>query len=117
MKLCEIEFDEVCDLAREVEEIVDNYLANNEIFARIQGYIKLANDNLIKMEKLIKRHNPSYKKCTFEKIYFNKTALLESYHYKIELLYVDEYHFVESTSIDVGFLIRLLAQLGLIEEN
>lgn len=110
-----IEYHAMCDLTNEVKEIVKNYLANNETFARVQGYIKLANDNLYQVEKQIKQNNLFYEDCTLKNFSFDKSSLLTS-SYEIELYFKDKNNNGKFAHFGVDTLIMLLAECELIED-
>lgn len=103
------------DLRREVQEIVKNHLANNETFARIQGYIQLANDNLDKVEKQVKMNNQFYEHCSLKRFSFNMSSFLTS-SYEIELYFKNPHDVGKFTSFGVDTLIILLSECGLIKD-
>jgi hypothetical protein len=105
----------MCNLTREVKKIVDNYLSNDETFARVQGYIKLANDNLPQVENQIKRNNAYYKDYTLKGFSFDKSSLLTS-SYEIELYFEDVNNNGKFAHFGVDTLIMLLAECSLIED-
>lgn len=109
------EYHAMCDLTREVKEIVKTYLSNNETFARVQGYIKLANDNLCKVEEQIKRNNLFYEHCTLKGFSFDKSSLLTS-SYEIELYFKNQHDEGKFAHFGIDTLIMLLAECGLIED-
>jgi hypothetical protein len=115
MALHNTEYHAMCDLTREIKEMVKNYLANNEIFARVQGYIKLANDNLVKVEKQIKQNNSFYEGCTIESFSFNMSSFLTS-SYEINLYFKNKNNEGKFAHFGVDTLIMLLAECGLIED-
>lgn len=104
------------DLMREVKEIVNTYLSNNETFARVQGYIKVANDNLAQVEKQIKRNNLFYEHCSLKSFSFDKSSLLTS-SYEIELYFKNQHNEGKFAHFGVDTLIILLAECGLIKDE
>lgn len=87
MGLYNDEYNAIYDFKRAVRALVNNYLAQNETFARLQKYIQLANDNIEKVGEQIKENNLYYEDCTFVGFSFDKSSLLTpSYemtlHYK-----------------------------------
>lgn len=115
MALHNTEYHAMCDLTREVREMVKNHLANNETFARVQGYIKLANDNLREVEEQIKRNNLFYEHCTLKGFSFDMSSLLTS-SYEIELYFKNQRDEGKFAHFGVDTLIMLLAECGLIED-
>lgn len=105
----------MCNLTHEVKEMVNAYLSNNETFARVQGYIKLANDNIRQVEKQIKQNNLFYENCTLKGFSFDKSSLLTS-SYEIELYFKDRNDNGKFAHFGVDTLIMLLAECGLIED-
>lgn len=105
----------MCNLTREVKKIVDTYLSNDETFARMQGYIKLANDNIRQVEKQIKQNNLFYENCTLKGFSFDKSSLLTS-SYEIELYFKDRNDNGKFAHFGVDTLIMLLAECGLIKD-
>lgn len=69
-----------------VRELINNYLEQNETFARLQGYIQLANDNIDIVGKQIQQNNLLYEDCTFVKFSFNKTSFV-AHVYEMTLHY------------------------------
>lgn len=86
MGLYNDEYNAIYDFKRAVRALVNDYLEQNETFARLQGYIQLANDNIEKVGKQIQQNNLYYEDCTFVKFSFNKTSLLAS-SYEMTLHY------------------------------
>lgn len=109
------EYHALCDLNREIQEIVKNYLSNNETFARVQSYIKLANDNLSQLEKQIKQNNLFYEGCTIKSFSFNMSSFLTS-SYEINLYFKNKNNEGKFAHFGVDTLIMLLAECGLIED-
>lgn len=115
MSLHNTEYHSISKLKHEVQEIVNNYLSNNETFARVQQYIKLANDNLAKMEKQIKRNNHFYNGCSLKEFSFDKSSLL-TFSYEIKLYYKNQFDEGKSVRFGVDTLIMALAECNLIED-
>lgn len=115
MALHNTEYHAMCDLAREVRAMVKNHLANNETFARVQSYIKLANTNLAIVEKQVKKNNLFYANCTFKGFSFDMSSLLTS-SYEIELYFKNQYDEGKFSHFGVDVLIMLLAECGLLED-
>ena len=115
MALHNTEYHAICDLTRDIKKMVKNYLTNNEIFVRVQGYIKLANDNLPRVEQQVKKNNLFYKHCTFKNFSFNMGSLLTS-AYEIELYFKNQHDEGKFTQFGVDTFIILLAECGLIED-
>ena len=109
------EYHAMCDLSRKVREMVNSFLAKDETFARIQGYIKLANDNIERIEKQVKNNNSFYEHCNLKEFYFNKSSLLTS-SYEIELYYKDTNNNGKFSHFGVDTLIMLLAECELIKD-
>lgn len=87
MGLYNDEYNAIYDFKRSVRALVNNYLAQNETFARLQSYIELANANIEKVGEQIKANNLYYEDCTFVGFSFVKASLLTpvyemSLHYK-----------------------------------
>ena len=87
MGLYNDEYNAIYNFKRAVSKLVNDYLLQDETFARLQGYIQLANDNIEKVGEQIKANNLYYEDCTFVGFSFDKTSLLApSYemtlHYK-----------------------------------
>lgn len=87
MGLYNDEYNAIYNFKRAVRKLVNDYLLQDETFARLQGYIQLANDNIEKVGEQIKANNLYYEDCTFVEFSFDKTSLLApSYemtlHYK-----------------------------------
>lgn len=86
MGLYNDEYNAIYDFKRAVRALVNDYLAQNETFARLQGYIQLANDNIEKVGKQIQQNNLYYEDCTFVKFSFNKASFVAPV-YEITLHY------------------------------
>lgn len=110
------EYHAMGNLTREVKEMVKNYLANNETFARVQGYIKLANDNLERVEQQVKKNNLFYEHCTFKDFSFDMGSLLTS-SYEIELYFKNQHGEGKFSHFGVDTLIILLDECGLLEDT
>lgn len=87
MGLYNTEYNAIYDFKRAVRKMVNDYLAQDETFARLQNYIELANTNIEKVGEQIKANNLYYEDCTFVSFSFDKSSLLTpSYemtlHYK-----------------------------------
>lgn len=87
MGLYNDEYNAIYNFKRAVRKLVNDYLLQDETFARLQGYIQLANDNIEKVGEQIKANNLYYEDCTFVGFSFDKASLLTpSYemtlHYK-----------------------------------
>ena len=78
MGLYKTEYSAIYDLKRAVRKMVNDYLAQDETFARLQNYIELANTNIEKVGEQIKANNLYYEDCTFVGFSFNKASLLTS---------------------------------------
>ena len=86
MGLYNDEYNAIYDFKRAMRELINNYLEQNETFARLQGYIQLANDNIEKVGKQIQQNNLYYEDCTFVKFSFNKASFIAPV-YEITLHY------------------------------
>jgi len=115
MALHNTEYHAMSNLTRDVKEMVKNYLANNETFARVQGYIKLANDNLARVEQQVKKNNLFYEHCTFKGFSFDMSSLLTS-SYEIELYFKNKHNDGKFAHFGVDSLIMLLAECELLED-
>jgi hypothetical protein len=114
MGLYNDEYNAIYDFKRAVRKMVNDYLAQNETFARLQGYIQLANSNIDIVGKQIQQNNLLYEDCTFVKFSFDKTSLLSS-TYEMTLHYKqgreDRY-----THFGVDSFLLLLIECGLLAD-
>jgi hypothetical protein len=76
MGLYNNEYNAMYEFKRAVRKMVNDYLAQDETFARLQNYIELANTNIEKVGEQIKANNLYYEDCTFVKFSFDKSSLL-----------------------------------------
>lgn len=76
MGLYNTEYNAIYDFKRAVRKMVNDYLAQDETFARLQNYIELANTNIEKVGEQIKSNNLYYEDCTFVNFAFDKSSLL-----------------------------------------
>jgi len=106
----------MCDLFHQCKNAVDQVLQNSEIYQRTQDYLKLANDNIEKVEKQIKRNNHFYEGTHSFKFYFNKGSLITS-SYEITLSYRDNHNDYHSTSIGIDSFIILLDECKLLKDT
>lgn len=53
MSLSNKEYHAFSQMCREFKEAMESFLATNEVYLRVQNYIKLANDNLDKFYEAI----------------------------------------------------------------
>jgi hypothetical protein len=114
MGLYNNECNAMYEFKRAMRELINNYLEQNETFARLQGYIQLANANIDIVGKQIQQNNLLYEDCTFVKFSFNKTSLLSS-TYEMTLHYKqgreDRY-----THFGVDSFLLLLIECGLLAD-
>lgn len=109
------EYTAMCALKLAVRKMVNDYLAQDETFARLQNYIELANTNIEKVGEQIKANNLYYEDCTFVGFSFVRASLLTSTAYEMSLHYKqgreDKYsHF------GVDSFLLLLIECGLLED-
>lgn len=76
MGLYNTEYNAIYDFKRAVRKMVNDYLAQDETFARLLNYIELANANIEKVGEQIKANNLYYEDCTFVNFAFDKSSLL-----------------------------------------
>ena len=81
------ECDALYNLKREVRKMINDYLAQDATFARLQKYIQLANDNIEKVGEQIKTNNLYYEDCTFVSFSFDKASLITPASYEMSLHY------------------------------
>lgn len=115
MSLHNTEYHNFCEEKRNFTKVVDEFLKSSETFQRIFGYIELCNKNLDVLQKSIASTNSYYNNCTFNKVCFNKSSLLNS-NYECELKFTTPQGKVDWTSFGIDTLIIILADAGLIED-
>lgn len=114
MGLYNNECNAIYDFKRAVRELINNYLAQDETFARLQRYIQLANDNIDIVGNQIQQNNLLYEDCTFVKFSFNKTSLLSS-TYEMTLQYKQGRE-NRYTHFGVDSFLLLLIECGLLND-
>lgn len=115
MGLYNTEYNAIYDFKRAVRKMVNDYLAQNETFARLQNYIELANTNIEKVGEQIKANNLYYEECTLVRFSFNKECLIARGNYELTLYYKQR---GEDKFVGVGidsFLLTLI-ECGLLED-
>lgn len=117
MALHNNEYHAMVELRRQIKQYVDNIIDNSETYKRIQGYIKLANDNSETLAKKIESNNSLYYDgITNVHVVFNKESLLTS-SYEVHLCTYKGKEFYKSLSIGIDSFIILLSECGLVDDS
>lgn len=114
MGLYNDEYNAMYEFKRAVRALVNNYLAQNETFARLQNYIELANTNIEKVGEQIKANNLYYEDCTFVGFSFDKASLLTPV-YEMTLHYKQGNEH-KSSPCGVDSFLLILIECGLLED-
>lgn len=114
MGLYNTEYNAIYDFKRAVRKLVNDYLAQDETFARLQNYIELANTNIEKVGEQIKANNLYYEDCTFVKFSFDKSSLLTS-GYEMTLHY-KQYNEDKFAHFGVDSFLLTLIECGLLND-
>ena len=114
MGLYQTEYNAIYDFKRAVRKLVNDYLAQDETFARLQNYIELANTNIDKVGEQIKANNLYYEDCTFVNFAFDKSSLLTpSYEMTLRYKQGNEDKFAH---FGVDSFLLILIECGLLED-
>lgn len=111
------EYHALHQMCREFKEAMNTFLENNETYQRVQGYIKLANDNLDVFYKAICERNLNYLRYKLRRIEFNKESLINRNLYEIKLSFINDRGNYDSVCFGVDTLIIFLADAGLIKDE
>lgn len=117
MALHNNEYYAMVELRRQVKQYVDNIINNSETYKRIQGYIKLANDNSTLIANKIKENNSlCYEGITRVSVSFNMESLLTS-AYEVYIGTYKGKDFHRSVNVGVDSFIILLSECGLVDDT
>jgi hypothetical protein len=114
MGLYNTEYNAIYDFKRAVRKMVNDYLAQDETFARLQNYIELANTNIEKVGEQIKANNLYYEDCTFVSFSFDKSSLLTP-SYEMTLHY-KQGHEDKFAHFGVDSFLLILIECGLLSD-
>lgn len=114
MGLYNTEYNAIYDFKRAVRKMVNDYLAQDETFARLQNYIELANTNIEKVGEQIKANNLYYEDCTFVNFAFDKSSLLTP-SYEMTLRY-KQGHEDKFAHFGVDSFLLILIECGLLDD-
>lgn len=116
MSLHNSEYHAMSDLRRASKEAVKKVVESSEVYQRIKGYIKLANDNSNLVAEQIRNNNSlCYDGITRIHITFNEESLITSaYEIHISTYKAKDFH----RGVDVGIdsFITLLSECSLIND-
>jgi len=107
-------FNKMCN---ELSKIIKDFLANNETHQRIQGYIKLANDNLDAFHKGICQFNSNYENYKLLDVSLNRETLINRCVYEIRLSFRNDRGDSDSTCFGVDSFIIFLDRAGLVKDE
>lgn len=117
MSLHNNEYHAMCELRRQIKQLVENIINTSETYKRIQSYIKLANDNSEIVAKKVENNNSlCYEGITNIHAVFNMESLLTS-SYEIHLCIYKEKKLYKSVSIGIDSFIVLLSECGLVDDT
>lgn len=116
MSLHNDEYHAMMNLKRVAKEAVKKVTESSEIYLRIKGYIKLANDNSNLVAKQIRENNSlCYDGITRIYATFNEESLITS-AYEIHISTYREKEFHMGVDIGIDSFIILLSECGLIDD-
>ena len=115
MKLHNKVYHQFCNISKEVENLVDEYVKNSKELQEILKYVELANNNIDILSESIKKANLYYEDKTLRKITFNKATLVSS-QYPLTLWFKDSKGESNYTDFDFNTLIIILAEAGIIKD-
>lgn len=107
-------FSQMC---REFKEAMQAFLENNETYQRVQGYIKLANDNLDTFYQAICKQNNYYLKYKLRNVELHKESLINRNLYEIRLCFINDKGQYDSVCFGVDILIIYLSKAELIKDE
>lgn len=115
MSLHNNEYHAMCELRRQIKQVVENIIQTSETYKRIIGYIKLANNNSEIVAKKIERNNSlCYDGITKVSISFNEDSLLTS-AYEVHIMTYKGRNYYRGVDIGIDSFIILLSECGLID--
>lgn len=116
MSLHNDEYHAMANLQRAAREAVKKVAESSEIYLRIKGYIKLANDNSNLVAKQIRENNSlCYDGITRIYATFNEESLITS-AYEIHISTYKEKEFHMGVDIGIDSFIILLSECGLVDD-
>jgi hypothetical protein len=117
MSLSNNEYHAFSQMCREFKEAMDSFLATNEVYLRVQNYIKLANDNLDKFYEAICDRNCNYLHYKLRSVELHKESLINRNLYEIKLYFINDRGNYDSTCFGVDTLIIFLSDAGLVKDE
>lgn len=117
MSLSNKEYHAFSQMCREFKEAMDSFLNSNEVYLRVQNYIKLANDNLDKFYEAICEQNSNYIDYKLRSVELHKESLINRNLYEIKLYFINDRGNYDSTCFGVDTLIIFLADAGLVKDE
>ena len=115
MGLCNTEYAAMHKLKRVVQVMINDYLANDKFFARLRGYLQLANDNIARIEEIVKANNSYYEGCTFTRFAFDKECLIVKEKYELTLYY-KQHGEDKFAPVGISGFLWLLIECGLLSD-
>lgn len=95
--------------------MINDCLANDKFFARLRGYLQLANDNIGRIEEIVKANNSYYEGCTFMRFSFDKECLIVKEKYELTLYY-KQHGEDKFAPVGISGFLCLLIECGLLSE-
>lgn len=117
MALHNDEYYAMINLRKTIKESVEETLKSSEVYQRIQGYIKLANDNSELVAKRIEYNNSlCYEGITRVNVSFNMASLLTS-AYEVHISTYKGENFHDGVNIGIDSFIILLSECHLLKDE
>lgn len=116
MALHNTEYYAMHELRCEIKQCVNHITNSSETYKRIQGYIKLANENSALIAGKIKENNSlCYEGITQVSVSFNMESLLTS-AYEVNICTYKGQDYYRSVNIGIDSFIILLSECGLVDD-